>query len=635
MTVEVGHADRTSGRADWQLLESIGRLARLATGEFTQDDLLRHLCEAATEALDVDGAGVMAFNLGLTRFVGASRRSLEPIERLQETLQSGPCHDAMESRMPVAASTVLAIAESWPEFAVEAIRAGVQSVLAVPLLSPGRCWGSLDLYWQRPHRHSARELAGAQLLADVVVSYLTMATDRIRHQAAQEQLANRILHDQLTGLPNRGLIHELIYHALAASERHSTSVAVLFIDLDLFKAVNDSHGHLVGDLVLQEVARRLNGAIRVEDSVGRLSGDEFVVICESLPATAAMMGVVATRLAERLGAVIAEPMVFGDITVTLTASIGVAVTDGRPSAADLIHHADTAMYEVKAAGGSGFVIREALSDADLVDRRSLERRLFEALERGEFEVHYQPVFDRQGEMAAVEALLRWRHPTEGMIPADEFIAVAEATGAVVPIGHWVIRESLRQLTVWRDTHPGTAPALVFCNLSPRELIAPDLPDVVAAALAEHGLAPRHLGLEILENDLAAPRLSPAVRSLQEAGHPLAIDDFGTGYSSLARLVEIPVTHIKIDRSLVAGLPGDVRSQTLIRAVMTIADSLDVEVISEGIETAEQAAYLHGVGCTFFQGYHLGRPMSADAIAELLGGPATELSAAPGGTSTPV
>jgi EAL domain-containing protein (putative c-di-GMP-specific phosphodiesterase class I) len=328
---------------------------------------------------------------------------------------------------------------------------------------------------------------------------------------------------------------------------------------------------------------------------------------------------VASKLAYRIGLAVAEPILLasGTLSVSLTASIGIAVTRERPSAADLIHEADAAMYEAKAAGPGRYVMHSELSEDEQRSRRGTERRLFEALARQEFSVYYQPITDPAGVLVAVEALLRWEHPTRGVVPAAEFIDIAESTGAIVPIGHWVIRQAAAQLARWRSAHPAHAPRLVLCNLGPRELIDADLPRVVAAALAEARLEPSDLGLEIIENHLADPRLLQAASYLQSLGHPLAIDDFGTGYSSLARLVDIPVTYLKIDRSLITGLPDDRRSQTLVRAILTIARELHVDVISEGIETRGQADHLIAAGSALLQGYLIGAPMPADELTALL------------------
>jgi EAL domain-containing protein (putative c-di-GMP-specific phosphodiesterase class I) len=304
--------------------------------------------------------------------------------------------------------------------------------------------------------------------------------------------------------------------------------------------------------------------------------------------------------------------------VTVSCSVGIAVTADHPSAADLIHQADMAMYEAKTLGPGRVVIHGgAVTSPDPHSRRSTERRLFQALHHGEFQVHYQPIVEPDGRIAAVEALLRWQHPERGLLPAADFIQAAEATGAIVAIGRWVLTQALHDLHHWQQTTPRTAPELVFCNLSPRELTAQDLPEVIDTTLRRHHLTPSHLGIEIVEADLADTRLTQAVQQLNDTGHAIAVDDFGTGYSSLSRLIDLPAAYLKIDRSLVTGLPGDHRSRTLIDAVLTIARRLQITVISEGIETPEQAAYLTTAGSHLLQGHLFAPALPAPQIQELL------------------
>ena len=338
------------------LMAAVARLARAATGEFRADDLLSALCREAAAALTVDGVGVMTLDGTRTRFVQASHADWRPFEVLQQILQAGPCRDAVTTGRAIVADSPDRILAMWStDFADAATSNGIQAVLALPLLSRGRCWGTLDLYWRHRHTPSDREVAAAQFLADVAVSYLVMAADRDEARLAREQLAHQVLHDDLTGLPNRQLIHELVQHALNSAGRHQTCVAVLFIDIDRFKQVNDQHGHLAGDLVLKDVARRLVAAVRVGDSVGRLSGDEFVVLCEDLSPEHRLAAEATAELSRRLVAAIAEPVPVGPALLEIAVSIGVAVARGMPEtdqrAVDLIHRADLAMYQAKNQSG--------------------------------------------------------------------------------------------------------------------------------------------------------------------------------------------------------------------------------------------------------------------------------------------
>lgn len=338
-----------------ELTWAVGELAELSTHDFDVDQLLRRLCEVAASCLPVDGVGVMKTSHdAVTRFVHASDPPLTGLEQLQETLQEGPCRDAVDTGHMVAAASIPDM--RWPKFAEVAATVGIQAVLAVPMISRGTTYGTLDLYWRQPHTVSGVDRSAAQLLANVAVSYLSMAHDRARSRTAQDQLAHQVLHDQLTGLPNRVLMEELIAHALAASGRTGTLVAVLFVDLDHFKQVNDTHGHQTGDDVLQLVARRMQAGVRATDTVGRISGDEFIVSCEGInpadgaPLTATLDAL--TAVGQRLKRHIAQPIRLRHLPapITLTASIGIAVTTDRPTPAELIHTADQAMYQAKTGG---------------------------------------------------------------------------------------------------------------------------------------------------------------------------------------------------------------------------------------------------------------------------------------------
>jgi diguanylate cyclase (GGDEF)-like protein len=598
-------------------LAALGGLAHRAAQGVAPDEVLAELCAVAVSSLEVDGAAVMAVRDGRCRFIWARPAGFSTFGQLQEALQAGPCRDAMDLGTVIQADSAAEIAVRWPALAavVDDDAPAVRSLLVVPLLSRGHCWGTLDLFWESDGDLPPGIGAAASALADVAVSYLVMVVDAAAAGELHDRMMQKLLHDQLTGLPNRGLIHELIFHALGAVHRRNSAVAVLFVDLDGFKAINDTYGHAAGDAVLRETAVRLRQAVRDSDSVARLSGDEFLILCEDLPIEGAS---VTAALADRIRVAVNQPLLVHGVALTVTASIGIAITTSRPSVAELIHDADMAMYEAKSLGPGGTITHENAEKTDRNRRQAMERRLFDALRRDEFLVLYQPIVAPDSSVVAVEALLRWRQPHDKLVPAGDFIDLAQSTGAIVPIGHWVIRRALADLRRWLNTNPTTAPETVWCNLSPRELIAPDLPDVIRDALTEFHLQPRHLGVEILEQHLTDSRAVVALVELRAAGHPLAIDDFGTGYSSLSRLVDLPVTHLKIDRSLVAGLPDHNRSQTLTRAVLTIAQDLGVVVISEGIETRAQAAYLAAAGSHLQQGYLYSSPAPADVILELIG-----------------
>jgi diguanylate cyclase (GGDEF)-like protein len=611
-----------AGAVPETLLHAVARLARVATDDFAVDTMLRELCEIAAACLAVDSVGVM----GVVEEDGAARRvrfvhsdvSILEVEMLQETLQQGPCRDAMESGAPVVIADLHTQQTRWDEFTTTALQSQMAAVVALPLRSRGVSWGTLDLYRHQPGEWDEATLTAAALLADVAVSYLVMAHDRDQARTAQRELEHRSLHDQLTGLPNRGLLYDRIEHALLSARRCESTIALMFIDLDRFKNVNDTFGHGAGDKVLIEITRRLSATLRSGDTLGRLAGDEFILLCENLPGNASQLHATLTLITARLRTALAQPVRIDGLDVLVSASIGVTTARDAPDADTLLHDADTAMYAAKDAGRSRVVIRDhVFGDVHGFGRR-LERDLAVAFERGQLRLHYQPILDAgSGRIEAVEALLRWEHPEYGMLAAGDFINRAEASGVLPRLGHWVIETACAQLAAWRRDLGGRAPQRIFCNLRPRELADPDTLTILTASLVAHGLQPRDLGLEILEDAFTDPLLLPALGTYSLHGHPLAVDDFGTGYSSLSRLVGLPVAYAKIDRSFVTGLPEDARSRALVDAVLVVAAGLQVQVIGEGVETEEQRAHLVGAGVHLLQGYHLARPQPAEGVTILL------------------
>ena len=341
------------------LVRAVGDLARAATGDFAVEAMLQRLCQAATLAIEVDGVGVMASDGVKARLVHAQGSGrLQALEALQEVLRQGPCQDCVATGQDVVVRD-LSTDDRWPQFAAAALEAQMRSVAAVPLASRGRIWGTLDLYRQTPGGWTDEELDAARLLADVAVSYLVMAVDRDSARAAQEELARRSMTDQLTGLPNRALLFDRMEHALAVAARSGRPVAAVFVDLDRFKEINDALGHAAGDRVLVEVSRRMTATLRRSDTLARLAGDEFVLLCEDLPHDdAPEVHRLIAGVADRLRAALAQPIRVDGVDVTVTASMGVAVSTDASTAKDLLHDADTAMYAAKRYGRDGAEIRD-------------------------------------------------------------------------------------------------------------------------------------------------------------------------------------------------------------------------------------------------------------------------------------
>ena len=591
-------------------------LSKAATGDFAVEQMLRSLCDVAADALDVDGAGVMIRENGLNRFIHATLADVEPLEMLQEVLQQGPCAECLEIMQPVVVDD-LARSAGWNEFRKVSSEVNLGSVLAMPLLSRGRGWGVLDLYRRAAGPWTGRELHAAQALADIAVSYVVMAHDRDDARQAQQTLAHQAMHDGLTGLPNRALLFDRLDHALAGARRRGAGVAVVFLDLDLFKSVNDTFGHSTADAVLVEVAKRLEVTQRSGDTLGRLAGDEFVLVCEGLPQAPVYVLVERVRsLTNRLQKALSAPIRIGGADVTISASIGVAITADPMSAQELISEADTAMYAAKQAGRGRVVVRDHTSTSAVGYARQLEHDLAGALERHELAVYYQPIFDaRSGDIQAAEALLRWHQPQDGTLPAAAFIDIAVRSGLITKIGRWVIEQACGQMALWQRQRSASTPEAVFINLSARELLDPTLSAHITSTLEVNGLSPAQLGLEIVEQDLADPDIIERLDRYRRRGHPLSLDDFGTGYSSLSRLLDMPINFAKLDKSFVDGIPADTRRTRLIESILLMAGSLDILVVAEGVENAEQTTYLKAAGCHLMQGHYLAMPRPGQAFAE--------------------
>jgi diguanylate cyclase (GGDEF)-like protein len=461
------------------------------------------------------------------------------------------------------------------------------------------------------------------VLALALVGWAVLMTRRTLRQLqgaeaqqreAERRLAELAQYDALTGLANRTLFNDRLAQAIARAHRTEQPVALLFVDLDRFKEINDSLGHEAGDAVLREAAARLRAHLREGDSVARLGGDEFTVILEDVAGADEVRAV-----AQKLMRAFAEPIVVDGQDLFPTLSIGVALypRDGDTAEA-LLRHADTAMYQAKAEGRDGFQFYAPTMSAAVTERVTLEGRLRQALERGEFQLHYQPVVRLQtGEVASLEALLRWRHPEDGLIAPGRFIAVAEQTGLIVPIGAWVLREACAQARRWQDA--GLRPLRVAVNLSARQFRKQGLVDTLRGALRAAGLDSRWLMLEITESLLMDnPQASgQLLQQLREMGTSMALDDFGTGYSSLAYLKHFPIDVIKIDRSFVSDIATDSDDAAIVKATIGLAASLGMQTTAEGVDSPEQLAFLREHGCRFGQGFLFSAAVPAEAVEAML------------------
>ena len=429
---------------------------------------------------------------------------------------------------------------------------------------------------------------------------------RLRHQAT---------HDPLTGLPNRTLLLDRLEHALDRSRRTGGAVAVLFLDLDHFKVVNDSLGHSRGDRLLQSLADHLAHLVRPGDTVARFGGDEFVVLCEDVGHHSA-----AVAIAERIIAAVAEPLVIDDAEVFIGVTVGIAISDGATDGEGLIRDADAAMYRAKERGRGRWELFDNAMRASALDRLEIEGALRRALDRRELRVHYQPIVDLgTGGIVGVEALVRWEHHNRGLLAPGEFIGVAEDTGLIVPIGAWVLQAACRQVQRWRADGIVDDRFELTVNLSGRQLGHPDLVEQVARALDETGFPADRLELEITESVLMddVEASIATLTALRDLGVRLLVDDFGTGYSSLSYLRRFPVDGLKVDRSFVDGLGREAEDSAIVAAVITLAHTLGLVAVAEGVEDQGHLDELRSLGCDLAQGFWFARPQTPEATADRL------------------
>jgi diguanylate cyclase (GGDEF)-like protein len=428
--------------------------------------------------------------------------------------------------------------------------------------------------------------------------------------AANKELAYLALHDNLTKLSNRVLLEDRLTQAIRTADREKRRFALMFMDLDGFKAVNDVYGHHVGDLLLIDVAQRIGARVRQQDTVARVGGDEFVVLAYvDDPEDAG-------TLADALLQVVREPFMAGGHELRVSTSIGIAIYPGDGgNQHDLLTNADAAMYHAKGLGRNAYSFFEPSMNADVHQQLQLVQDLRRAVERHELVLHYQPKFNApNGPIMGVEALVRWQHPQRGLVPADEFIPLAEKTGLIVPLGAWVLDEACRQMAQWhREGHAGWTVAV---NLSALQFSHAALIDTVRDTLARHALDPRSLTLEITEST-AMRDVDASLQILQQLdamGVRISIDDFGTGYSSLLYLKRLPASELKIDRGFVRDLAHDTEDAAIVSAIVALGQTLNLRIVAEGVETAEQQAFLTRLGCHSLQGYLLGRPMTAESLS---------------------
>jgi diguanylate cyclase (GGDEF)-like protein len=438
-------------------------------------------------------------------------------------------------------------------------------------------------------------------------------TDR---KQLEEQLTHQALHDPLTNLANRVLFRDRVEHALTKLKRNKTALSVLFLDLDNFKTINDSLGHVAGDRLLISFSERLQSCLRSSDTAARLSGDEFAILIED-----SKNNETAGLIANKLHDILRLPIVIDGKEVFVSLSIGIAVTKtGDENPEELLRNADVAMYMAKRQGKGRHVIFQTEMHEALMERIEIEENLRLGIEKEEFSLHYQPIIELTStRIVGMESLVRWNHPKKGLIPPAQFIPIAEDTNLIIPLGTWILEEACRQAQKWQNQYDDRPHLSIAVNLSIRQFQQKDLVETVANALAKSKLPSQRLVLEITENHMLQDTETTIkkLHELKELGVRLAIDDFGTGYSSLSYLQRFPVDIIKIDKSFIDKINHGQEGMALARAIIMMSESLGLRTVAEGIEQAEQAETLRHLGCAYGQGYYFSRPLSKEQMDDFL------------------
>jgi diguanylate cyclase (GGDEF)-like protein len=602
--------------SEQQLSDVLSEFARTMLTDFPIQGILDHLVLRIVDILPITAAGVTLIAPGSNpRYVAASNAAALRFEQLQTELGEGPCLAAYTTGDAIAIPD-LREERRFPTFVPRALAAGLVAVFAFPLRNGDAQLGALDMYRDTPGPLDAGTMTAAQTLADVAAAYLLNAQARADLQDSSDRFLETSRHDALTGLPNRIVLLERLEHALLRSRRSARMAAVLFVDLDQFKAVNDMHGHQVGDELLVAVAERVTGLLRPGDTLARLSGDEFVILCEDVAGRSEI-----DAIAARIGARLADLFILSSCDVNTTASIGIALTGrGDHLPEEVLHDADLAMYQAKRKGGARHQLID-LGEQRLVEQRaSLQRDLRGACRGGELRMEYQPIVQTaDGRIVGVEALLRWAHPSRGLVSPATLIPLAEQAGLITEIGRWVLEQACRDLRGWRDRHH-TDDLAISVNVSAHQLMSADFTATVEDVLLTTDTAPELVTLELTENVFVrdSQRALLVLNDLKRLGVMLALDDFGTGYSSLSYLNRFPVDIVKIDQGFVANMGHDRSSHAIVSAVVALAHALSLTVAAEGVETVRQHDDVAALGCDACQGHYFARPMPAETFDALMG-----------------
>jgi len=603
-----------------QLYAALSRCNKAIVQCSSEADLFLRVCQAAVEfgGMKMAWVGLLAGAGRVLRPCASFGEGAAELQTIDMALAAGSAF----SRSP----TSVAIRERRPYWCQDfqndpltlpwrpqALRAGWQASASLPLHQDGAVVGVFVLYADEVNAFDsdARDLL-LEMATDIDIALDNFSRSRAQKQAEAE-IERLAFYDPLTGLPNRRLLYDRLHQAIVANARAASHGAALFIDLDNFKALNDTKGHNQGDLLLVEVARRLEACVREGDTVARLGGDEFVVILNGLHGDAAQASAQTKMVGGKILAAIGRPYPLQGYEYHCSASMGIGLfRQPDTTVEELLKCIDTALYQAKRSGRNGMQFYDPAMQLALEAKAALEGDLRRALEENGFVLYYQPQVDQGGRTIGAEVLIRWRHPQRGLVPPAEFIPLAEETGLIVPIGNWVVETACAQLKLW-EGQAGLDGLQLAVNVSAPQFRQADFVDQVRRTLERHGLCPSRLKLELTES-LVLDDIDDTIvkmQQLRESGVRFSMDDFGTGYSSLYYLTKLPFDQLKIDRSFVHSLGVTQNDAVIIQTIIGMADNLGIESLAEGVETAEQLAFLQAHGCNFYQGFLFGRPLPLD------------------------
>jgi diguanylate cyclase (GGDEF)-like protein len=600
-----------SSRLQAHQQRAVARFGQQALEGADTTELAREASRILTEVLDIDYGGVLKLLPGGDELLLVAGVGL-PEEMIGQARVPADHGSQSGYALVTGKATVVDDWSTETRFEQSELQSaqGMQSAAIVLIKGKEEPFGVLGAGAGELHGFTQGDVDFMQAIANVLAN----AVERRR---TEERTQHEALHDGLTGLPNRNLFLDRLRHALSAGARRQTAIAVLFLDLDQFKLVNDSLGHAAGDELLAAVAPRIEQALRPGDTVARFGGDEFAVLAEDVGDERG-----ATRIAERIAEALARPFILREREHFVSASIGISLGTGAEPPEALIRDADSALYRSKEHGRGGYEIFDEVMRSRVIEHMQTENDLRRALQREELVLHYQPVIRLQdGTIASMEALLRWNHPERGLIGPLAFIPVAEDSRLIVPIGRWVIEQACRQAAAWQQLKPDSAPVSVAVNLSARQLADPELIHHLESSIRANGIEPSSLWLELTESTLLddTAHVERTLGALQRLGVCLVLDDFGVGFSSLGYLKRLPLSIVKLDRSFVENVTDNPNDAAIVRAVSDMAETIGIGVVAEGVETEDQVRVARELGCGYAQGFHFSEPVPASYVEPLLSG----------------